>query len=302
MEYPRVAILILHYGQIEFTKKCIQSLLQNDYKSYYILILDNSGLRQLDLLWFNKLQKTSIYYAKQNMGFAAGCNFLASKALIKNFDYLLFLNNDTQVDSKLIIELVKIANNQKDTGAVGCAISYLQNPQKIWFAGGYLDAKYCFTRHYLINKSISSLKKLSKTRIIDWVTGCCMLISVQNWRKIGVFDTDYQSYFEDVDWCYRAKTKGLRNIIINQILLKHAVSASFGIEGSNNLTVNRAYYYARNPLLFIKKYLKGYKKNLALCGQTTFVLAYYVINMLKTKNTRSIISYLNGLYAGFKNK
>lgn len=296
MQNPKVAILILHYGSTDLTKKCLQSLQQSLFQDYYILILDNSGCRQLDSSWFCNLKQVQVFYTSSNMGFAAGCNFLAQKAIAQNSDYLLFLNNDTVASPGLIMQLSKVAKNKKKLGAISCIITYQNQPQKIWFGGGYLHPLFYFTRHHFINKPAKSLPKDMIN--CDWITGCCLFVSTQVWKKVGEFDPAYYSYFEDVAWCYRAKNMGLQNLVVNQILLQHAVSANFGIKGKNTLSTQRAYYYARNSILFIRKNIMGVKKYLALSGQLSFVLAYYVLNMLKTGAYKSIFSYYKGIYDG----
>ncbi len=269
----KIAIIVLHFGDKKNTHQCLKSLkrLKYDQKKIKTIVIDND---------------------KQNLGFAGGVNKGLKVALKgESIKYFLLLNNDLVVDQNLLISLINCAKG-KNIGILGCIITYFRNPNKIWFAGGHLNKVFCFTKHLYINKRLTSRIQLSNA---DFITGACMFIKREIFEKIGLFDEDYFLYWEDVDFCQRALKAGFKILCVNQPLVQHKISSTTGIEGSNKLSTVRAYYFARNPFLFMKK------NNLpiltGLIGQLFIRLPYYFFTL---SGLNSFYQYLKGLWDGIR--
>lgn len=289
----KVAIIVLHYGSKQNTLRCLKSIRKirtQDKLSVFVVdngtnIINKKGIQPI-------LSKFHLIKTTKNLGFSGGNNLAIKSALKKGNDFILLLNNDIVV-SKKIIKILKNPFNNPIIGITGGIITYYQNPKKIWFAGGYLNKTFCFTRHSFMNRSIEEVP-VPEARAVDFVTGAVMMIRSKLLKKIGFLDENYFLYWEDVDFCLRAKKAGYQSYFIRNVVGKHLVSSSSGIEGTNRLSPLRAYYYARNPFLFIKKHNLDILSTIV--GQLFIRFPYY---MLSIKNVKAFKSYLKGLRDGF---
>jgi GT2 family glycosyltransferase len=290
---PSVAVLILNYKQPNLTLQCLKSLSKLSYSNYHIYLLDNESDGNLEKR-LSQNCKLKYFKRKDNLGFTKGNNFLIKKALKDKAEYLLLLNNDTEIKPGLI-EAMLGEYKDETAGLVGSVITYFNKSNIVWFAGGSLHPLFFYTRHPGMNKVFSSTRKLGK---IDWITGCCLMIKRSVIEKIGLLDDDYGSYWEDVDWCYRVKQAGYGLRVVNKPLVLHKVSSSFGKQGTNTLTSQRAYFYGCNPMLFIRKHVKGWRKYVGVLGQLLLQLPYYMFVMALSRQFSAIIEYLRGIVDG----
>ena len=102
-------------------------------------------------------------------------------------------------------------------------------------------------------RSAAEVRKLDfcSSKAVDYITGCCMLIKREVVEKIGLMDEDYFLYFEDVDWCLKARRAGYKCVLASNSKIWHKVSQSTK-EGS----FSYIYYHTRNGLLMAKKKCK----------------------------------------------
>ena len=89
---------------------------------------------------------------------------------------------------------------------------------------------------------------------VDRLTGCALMVKADVVRKIGLLDPDYFLYYEDVDWCIRAKEAGYKISCVQYAKMWHKESVS---TGANQASALHAYYDLRNRLLFLKKHSRN---------------------------------------------
>ena len=133
----------------------------------------------------------------------------------------------------------------------------------------------------------------------DFITGGCMMIKREIIDKVGLFDEKYFLYFEDVFFSTKIRKQGYVCYLVAKPLVSHLVSAVTGEAGSNRMTPLRSYYFARNPLLYIKGEVRGFLRLSNIFGQLFIRLPYYSFQMLKIGDFHSFISYIKGLRDGF---
>lgn len=291
MQKKKVGIVIVHYGDKNDTFECLRSLKKTTYPHTKHYVVDNgtNTLKQAEIQQF--LPSALLLTEKRNKGFSAGCNRGIQKALQDNCSYILILCNDLIVTSDIIEKLLKPMDDPK-IGITGSTITYYKQRKKIWFAGGYVNRLFCFTRHTNMNRPISAFKQDAFT---DFITGTALMIKREVFDTIGLFSDAYFLYFEDVDFCIRAKQHGFLVKVITKPLVYHKVSASTGIKGENKLNALRAYYYARNPFIFMKK--NKYPTLSGAIGQFAIRLPYNIFSLADFNAGRS---YLKGLIDGTK--
>ncbi|MBI2443620.1 MAG: glycosyltransferase family 2 protein [Candidatus Levybacteria bacterium] len=286
------AIIVLHYGSVEDTLSCLKSLSQlKNARDVTVYVVDN-GTGRLTPNIVKKVSKNArLIRNKRNLGYAAGNNSALKIALKNGHEYFLVLNNDAIADPMLLVALEPMLR-KKDVGVVGCIITYAKS-KKIWFAGGILNRYFCFTRHKRMD--IYGDEKNRPSEEVDFITGAALLTKREVFEKIGLLPEEYFLYWEDVDFCYKARQAGYKCVIVNKHLVQHSVSAASGQRGSNKLSPVRAYYYVRNPFIFMKKYPLSLLT--ALMGQLCIRLPHSV---LMVSSARSFREYINGLVDGIE--
>lgn len=246
-----VAIILLNWNGFEFTKACIESLLQVKYRDFKIILVDNGSvdgsLHKLSGLFPDVLFLES----KENLGFTGGNNLGMNYALEKGFDYILLLNNDTVVDKGFLSPLVERLKNSPNCAAVQPLIYFLHDRGKLWNAGGrYL--KWLAKSETLYNR-FDSVQPYST----DWITGCAIMVKSSLIQQIGLLDNTYFAYFEDVDWSLRMRKSGYELEVVPSSKIYHEAGASSkskttGREGFLDPRVH--YLNVRNQLFQLRKY------------------------------------------------
>lgn len=293
MKQTKIGIVIVTYNSEKFVALCLDSLLNNDYLNKYIIVIDNASHDKTVSIITKQFPRVYLIKNRRNIGFAAGANQGIRYLLNQSCEYILLLNPDTSVNVTLLSELRRPFLKNSNVGITGCIIIYQSSPNTIWFGGGFVHPILGYTQHKWMDESLKQTKISSSES--DFITGCCMLVKRQVFETIGLLDEKFAYYFEDVDLCCRAKNAGFVSYLVNKPLVKHTVSASTGIQGSNALNPFKAYYYGRNPLLFIKKQSR-------LVQKMSFLLGYFLVSspyyLFRTKNIDSRLAYLRGMRDG----
>ena len=262
-----VGLIILHYGRWEVTKECLDALtsLQSNNFTYKVIVVDNSG----DELTQEKITShpavTKLLIPEQNLGFAQGNNLGIKQCQEWNCDYYLFLNNDTIPEPNFLKELLKpYTENGKNLGAVGPVIEHKVKGKTYYDYGGYIDWKKGQPRHF--NETEHKLKPSLQSR--DFVSGCCMLVSKDVIKKVGVFQPSYFLYLEDVELCLRIRKGGYNICLAPKAKIFHKGSLS-----SSELT--RILYSWRNSFRLVFGYVPlKYKPTAFLFNLVFYPLLY----------------------------
>jgi len=261
----KVFIILVGWNKWYLTEDCLKTLKEIHYDNYRVVVVDNGSDQQTKEAIKNSPLRQFFYFIENetNLGFAAGNNVGARYAFEQGADYLLLLNNDTVVDDKdFLNKLVNVAESDKSIGIVGPKIYYYDElvrqlnkevprpldyaqgkqdsgqtfvPQaKVWFGGGKLNWLKTEATHL----------KLEKQTETDFITGCCLLIKREVIEKIGLLPEEFFLYFEDADWCLRAREAGYKCVYVPSAWIWHKVAASSG-----EFSYNYIYYNTRNGLL-----------------------------------------------------
>jgi len=224
-----VSIIIPTRNQVKLLKSCIQSIItKTRHKDYEIIVLDNrsddpSAIRYLSAVTKDPRIRVEKYDFPFN--FSAINNFGAKLA---KGDYLLFLNNDTEVINRdwltSMLELAQL----KDVGAVGAKLLYPNNT--IQHAGVVLGiGGIAGHSHKYVPKDLPGyFSQKDLIREYSAVTAGCLLIQRKKFEAVGGFDEAYAIAFNDVDFCLRLGQKGYRCLYTPYAELYHYESVSVG--------------------------------------------------------------------------
>ena len=205
-----LSIIIPSYNTKKLLKECLNSLKKNKGKlSIEIIVVDN-GSTDSSVDYLKKTSKDEmiqIILLDQNWGFAGAVNKGIKEARGK---FLLLLNSDTQIQKETLKKAIEFAQNHPQA-IVGL--------QLVNFDGSIQPSVYHFPslrraiKEFWLGQKDSYQKYFPKTKKaikVDAVTGAVMFIPKKIIKKIGLFDEKYFFYFEDLDYCRRARKVGLK--------------------------------------------------------------------------------------------
>lgn len=235
---------------------------------------------------------------KDNYGFAGGNNVGIKFALsVLNPDYVLLLNNDTVVDKEFLGELVKVAERDEKIGIVGPKIYYYDfngRTDIIQFGGQRLNM-FSGVGKVLYKLMDNNIRGIVES---DMINGASMLISRRVFDKIGLFYEPYFLYFEETDFCVRAKRSGYKLLINLDSKVWHKVGASTG----GNITPASFHYFVKNRFRFLKRMLNPPFLTVAILYLFLIRLWVDLVYSLNrsTRKKKILISFLRGLYEGLE--
>jgi len=267
---PCVSILIPNKDHIEDLSKCIDSILtKSTWRNIEIIIIENNSTESETEEYYSKITedprvRTVRYHGEFN--YSRINNFGSAAA---SGEYLILLNNDTEVISPGWIESMLMYCTEEGTGIAGARLLYpddtLQHAGIVVGIGGtaghlYLGKPMDFTGPLF--ESVSA-------RRVSAVTGACMMVKTSVYRKIGGLDPDFAVAFNDVDFCLRAAAEGEHTVYVPSAILYHYESKSRGYE----TTPEKAARFAAESALFRQRHSgflaagdPYYNPNLTLSG------------------------------------
>lgn len=267
--------------------------------AHLIVVAQELSPDDRDRLLHDAPDRTSFVFSDHNIGFSAAANRGIDLAVAAGAEWVLLVNDDATVAPRCLARCVEEFGASADRLAiVSPAIVFREDPDRIWYAGGRFNHWLGYTRHAGLRRPVGQLPPSSDT---DYVPGCCALISALAWRAVGPYREDYFLYFEDADWCYRARQLGWHCRYVADVLCWHTVSASTG-PGSLGLTPVSAYYLARNPLRFALETPQWHLKITRLAGNLSVWLTYNLTRMVKARDRRVATAYWLGVLDALRSR
>ena len=159
-------------------------------------------------------------------------------------DYVLLLNNDTEVARDFLGSLVAVGETHPEIGVLGPKIYYHAHPDVIWSAGGSVDR--CGQPVHLHVDEVDCVAD-EGPREVDYVTGCAILVKREVVQRVGMLDERFFAYFEETEWCARARSAGFRVVYVPRARVWHKIEQS-----ARNTSRRYQYLMTRNRLLYLK--------------------------------------------------
>lgn len=300
MSRPLVYSIVLTWNNFTDTDECLATITQQDYDQHQIVVVDNGStdgsIARLKERWHGKVRFVE---NKRNLGVPGGYNAGIRLALRGGADYVLLLNNDIIAQPQLINALLKPFQASPMVALTGPIIVYYDRRDLVWFARATYDKVLGYARHIHLDSPLSSISHLiGKTYQSHYIPACAVMISRRALEAVGLMDCRYFLYYDDIDWCFRARMKGLSSIVVGQPLVAHKVALSSGDRGSNVLSKVSAYYYARNAFVLGTKHVRGLELLPFLLGQFGLRLPYYSLRMALAGRWSGIPSFVRGMGHG----
>lgn len=230
---PLVSIIIPNKDHFEDLSRCVTSILdKSTYENYEIIIVENnSETKEIKDYYANieRHPKVRVVTYEGEFNYSKINNYGASFA---NGDYVLLLNNDTQVITLNWIEEMLMYAQREDVGAVGAKLYYadqtIQHAGIVLGLGAHRTAGHV---HYKVGKeNVGYMGKLCYAQDMSAVTGACLLVKKKLYDELGGLDESFAIALNDVDFCLRLREKGYLNVFTPFAELYHFESISRGLD------------------------------------------------------------------------
>lgn len=241
--YPKVSIITVNYNQAKVTEALLRSLRKISYPEYEIFVVDNGSNEDCTYLQ-QMFPEIHLIESKKNLGFAGGNNLAITVA---KGEFVLLLNNDTEVTTDFLEVMVDGFQGHPSIGIMSPKILYYNSEEIIQYAGtSAIQPLTCrgFTFGYK-EKDVGQYDYNKKT---DLAHGACMLIRKEVIEKIGMLHEAYFLYYEEYDFCEKAKKEGFEIYYNGHAKIFHKESVSVG-----KLSPLKSFHMAKNRILFAKR-------------------------------------------------
>lgn len=249
----RVAIIIVNWNGILYTKACLHSIKKFNIKDVELttIVVDNGSTDDSVSQMKKEFPWVVLLPLSKNCGYTGGNNEGIKYALSRGANYLWLLNNDTIVSDQALSALLSAG---ADIGGSKIFFEkgfeyhkdrYEENDKGkvIWYAGGVIDWQNMYASHRGVDEvDRGQYNKIEET---SFVTGCSMMVKRKVFERIGLLDEKFFAYLEDLDFCLRAKQAGFHLLYVPTSVVWHKNAGSTDRPG-NEL---QQYYLTRNRIL-----------------------------------------------------
>lgn len=256
----KIAILTVNYRNYTVTREFIDCFAPIKSDDFHIFIADLSERKEQlpERPWLSVIPA-------ENKGYAHGVNVGIEAALKQDLDHFVVINNDTRVE-KDFVKHVKNSLMHHPKSLIGGKIYYEkgyeyhdkyakeESGKVLWYAGGIVDWKNVYTAHRGVDEvDHGQYDAFMQT---PFITGCLMLFDHAVVSAIGLWDERYFLYYEDADYCERAKQKHIPLYYDPSVAIWHKNAQSTGGAGSSL----HQHYQKKNRFIFGLKYAPFYTK------------------------------------------
>ena len=220
---PLVYVIVLNWNGLEHLPVCLRSLQDLSYINRRIVMVDNGSSDGSQDFVRKEFPDVEIIQNIKNIGFSPANNVGMLYALERNADYIALLNNDMEVDSNWISELVAAAESDKTIGACATKMLYFYNRDIIQGIG------ICLNRIALAWDYLNGRYDLKDLKVEPEILGSCggsFFARADVLRNTGLFDPAYFTYFEDVELSMRIWDKGYRIVTVPAARVYHKFAAT----------------------------------------------------------------------------
>ena len=226
----KVVVSIVNFNTKDLILNCLKSIFgKRMLNEIEVWVLDNASTDTSVKEIKKNFPKVNLIENSTNIGFGAGHNIVLRRA---KGDYFLILNSDCEILDGVIDEMVIFMESNKGCGISSCKI--LGFDGKLQPNAGDLPFGMAIL-NWLFNLEIFGVKQsfhrnessyYGGIHEVGWVSGNFMMIRDSLMKKTGYFNESFFMYFEDAEFCYRAKKAGYKVMLNPQVSIKHLSGGS----------------------------------------------------------------------------
>jgi len=289
---PLVSVVTVNYNQSEVTCEFLSSFEKISYPNTEIFVVDNASSNDNPEIIKEKYPYIHFIQTEKNLGFAGGNNVALPHCKGK---YVLFINNDTEVDKYFLEPLIEKCESDINIGAVSPKIRFYYKPDTIQYAGLTPINPYTVRSHG-IGFGEADKAQYEKDQITAYAHGAAMMIPVEVIKKIGLMSEAFFLYYEELDWCFRLRKAGYKIYYVHNSLVYHKESISTG-----KLSPLKIYYLNRSRLLYMRRNIHGFNLFIGILFQLFFSIPKNAFFYLLKGKFKLFYAYIRAILWHIKN-
>lgn len=230
----KVSIVIPNMDHIDDLDKCIKSILKSSYQNYEIVIVENNSRNEETFKYYEEIKKIDNRIIVEKMEIN-GFNY----SKLVNFgvdhssgDYIVMLNNDVELLAKNWMEEMIMYVQRDDVGIVGAKLLFADDT--VQHAGVTIGIRgLAGHKYYCVPKAdFDKYDKINYVQELSAVTAACFMVKKSDWRRVNNFDEELAVAFNDVDFCLKIRSLGLKIIYNPNVYAYHYESKSRGVDNT----------------------------------------------------------------------
>lgn len=284
---PLVSVIVVNYNGRVFLEKCLSSLIKQTYPALEIILVDNGSTDDSTGFVKREYPSVRVIATKENSGFARGNNLGIKES---RGEMIATLNNDTEVTSVWVEELVKAMDSNRKVGMCASKMLFMKSPQMINSTGFCISRSgACWDRGMF---EYDSGQYESPEEIFGPCAGAAMYRKSML-EEIGLFDEDFHAYMEDADLAFRGRLAGWKCLYVPNAVVYHWHGGTGGYMSDYTI-----YYGNRN---IIWNCIKNFPSSLLITslpwiiGRNIAVIPYYISKGHGNVILRSKIDAIKGI-------
>lgn len=258
---PKVSIIIPVYNQFDYTYNCLNAIKKQSFNVTYEIIIADDCSTDLTSQITDVIHGVQVIHNSQNMRFLKNCNNAAEQA---KGEYIVFLNNDTQVQKNWLKPLVDILDNDSQIGMTGSKLVY----ENGWLqeAGGIFWSDASAWNYG--NKKNPDDPEFNYVKEADYISGAAIMIRKSLWDEIGGFDEHFApAYYEDSDLAFEVRKHGYKVVYQPLSVVIHFE----GISNGTDISSGQKAYQVENQKKFYEKWKTILEKEHFPNGENVFL-------------------------------
>lgn len=238
---PKISIISVNYNGFDLTCRMIESIGAHITTPCEIIVVDNGSRRDEAVMIAERYPQVKAIRSDENLGFAGGNNIGIRRA---EGEYILLLNNDTEVEDDSLQWLCDALASDATLGAVCPKIKFFDAPRSVQYAGS--TPLSCITlRNCQIGFNMPDDGSFDTPCTTPYAHGAAMMLRREVVDKVGLMPEIYFLYYEELDWSVRIAECGYRIGYEPRCTVFHKESATTGVQSPLKI-----FYITRNRLLF----------------------------------------------------
>ena len=239
---PLVSVVVLTWNGLEYTKPCLRSVLRNTKPSDAEVVVVDNGSTDGTVEYLRSVEGIITLFNEENLGFVRGNN-AALRHIDSDRDVIL-LNNDTEIDDRAwISKLQATAYASESVGVVGCRIRRLDGGM-LQHAGTYIpDITYWGQQ---LGGGETDINQYNTDNEVEGVVFACVYIKRCVFDAIGYLDEDFFSYYEDSDYCLKARRAGYKVMNCGGLTVRHR---EHGSTSANKVSLSAMFLRSQETFL-----------------------------------------------------
>ena len=210
---PCVYVVVLNFNGVRWLTACLDALLQTTYANFTVIVVDNASTDDSVNLIRERFSDVILLLQNRNDGFSAGNNQGIRYALERHADYVVLLNPDTKVKPDWLSHLIEVGEQLTHVGILGAMqLGYDDDDWNSW------------TRNVLKPEQQALLLDDNRCPAwleVEWVEGSCFAIKREVLQAVGLFDPIFFSFYEEIDYCRRARYHGFSTGLVTKSFFHH---------------------------------------------------------------------------------